>query len=246
MDVELFRIVLLVLAALGVIGIGVAVASLMAIRKALEEGALDSWVDSGTSQTGERSLTPPYEEPLATANAATLEPTIQAERAPITASQPAPATSAASPATGEGALGSTPDPAASIRSVLEQHGVGDPALTATLSQAAAAQVVEQPSSVESAFAAHADDPQEEPFQRDGRWWFKRGDELLLYDEATGEWQPVGGSPGAGGAGAGAVATQTASVPAVADQVATFWKCATCGAVNGSTAATCRMCFAARP
>ena len=26
----------------------------------------------------------------------------------------------------------------------------------------------------------------------------------------------------------------------------FWKCATCGAVNGSTTASCRMCFAARP
>jgi hypothetical protein len=26
----------------------------------------------------------------------------------------------------------------------------------------------------------------------------------------------------------------------------FWKCPTCGAVNGSTATSCRMCFAARP
>ena len=26
----------------------------------------------------------------------------------------------------------------------------------------------------------------------------------------------------------------------------FWKCPSCGAVNGSTASTCRMCFAARP
>ena len=25
-----------------------------------------------------------------------------------------------------------------------------------------------------------------------------------------------------------------------------WKCPTCGAVNGSTATSCRMCFTARP
>ena len=111
--------------------------------------------------------------------------------------------------------------------------------------------------MDSVFAAHADDPQEEPFQRDGRWWFRRGVELLLYDEASGQWQPApaeasdasgtAAAPVAGTAAqTAATATATASMPVVADQVSTFWKCATCGAVNGSTAATCRMCFAARP
>ncbi|HYP22470.1 MAG TPA: hypothetical protein VEV43_02755, partial [Actinomycetota bacterium] len=29
-------------------------------------------------------------------------------------------------------------------------------------------------------ASAEDDPQEQPFERDGRWWFRRGDELLVY------------------------------------------------------------------
>jgi hypothetical protein len=88
-------------------------------------------------------------------------------------------------------------------------------------------------------------PEEQPFERDGRWWFKRGDELLVYDEQTGQWTPApadapvtqavrhgssapGASPSAGGEGGG------------------FWKCPSCGAVNGATSATCRMCFTPRP
>jgi ribosomal protein L40E len=245
MDSELFRIVLLALAALGVLGIGLAVANLMAIRKALEEGAPD-WVAAGSGQGGDISPSAVHPDPVATTAAATPDPGFAREEATLDTSAPA-----AAGAEGPSSLGSTSGPAASIRSVLEQHGVGDPALAATLSQAAAAQVAAPSGGMESAFAAHADDPQEEPFQRDGRWWFKRGNELLLYDEATGQWQPVAGPPGASPGAAvagqtGGTATQTAPVPGVADQVATFWKCATCGAVNGSTAATCRMCFAARP
>ncbi len=91
-----------------------------------------------------------------------------------------------------------------------------------------------------------DMPEEQPIERDGRWWFKRGGELLLYDETTAQWVPApmpdspGGNEPAGNSngvefGGAAAATQSS-----------FWKCPSCGAVNGSTASTCRMCFAARP
>ena len=109
-------------------------------------------------------------------------------------------------------------------------------------------------------------PEEQPFEREGRWWFKRGNELLLYEEQQGQWVPapegaLGGA--AGGAGGGAPAPQqtgtiasafqsiTEAEPAPAPQAerqdsGSFWKCPSCGAVNGSTAASCRMCFTARP
>ena len=91
-----------------------------------------------------------------------------------------------------------------------------------------------------------DMPEEQPIERDGRWWFKRGGELLLYDETTAQWVPApmpeapgGGEPAGDSNGAefGGAAASTQS---------SFWKCPSCGAVNGSTASTCRMCFAARP
>jgi hypothetical protein len=143
-----------------------------------------------------------------------------------------------------------------------------------------------------------DEPEEQPFERDGRWWFKRGDELLIYDEQTGQWQPAP-SPSVQAlatnptsAQAGAITAEFAGLrddaprrtttPAATSPVETtaeptveaaasddseeeaavtspdepvqptrewesgsFWKCPSCGAVNGSTATSCRMCFAAR-
>jgi hypothetical protein len=165
-----------------------------------------------------------------------------------------------------------------------------------------------------------DEPEEQPFERDGRWWFKRGGELLVYDEVEGQWQPVAGSPASTpsavvtnptSAEAGAINAELASLsddspapyrgaettessageaesalgspsatpvvesaaPDATTEMATvgasdgdtpapgsseepvqpvqewksgsFWKCPSCGAVNGSTATSCRMCFAAR-
>jgi len=86
-----------------------------------------------------------------------------------------------------------------------------------------------------------DEPEEQPFERDGRWWFKRGGELLVYDEGTGQWVA------APGGSSGADATQSfATTPTVTStDVGEGWKCASCGAVNGSTATSCRMCFAPR-
>ena len=88
------------------------------------------------------------------------------------------------------------------------------------------------------------EPEEQPFERDGRWWFKRGGELLVYDEGTGQWVAAPGS----GASAATSATQGASTTVTTTTVADAgegWKCASCGAVNGSTATSCRMCFAPR-
>ena len=127
--------------------------------------------------------------------------------------------------------------------------------------------------------ADSEGSEEKPFRRDGRWWFRRDDELLVYDDASGEWLPsdagpressfvIGRDPApvAGVEPGSDLTRETASVTTkerdavsenagqvfpegeATEQLAasSFWKCATCGAVNGSTAASCRMCFAARP
>ena len=127
--------------------------------------------------------------------------------------------------------------------------------------------------------AASEESEEKPFRRDGRWWFRRDDELLVYDDASGEWLPsdagpressfvIGRDPApvAGVEPGSDLTRETASVTTkerdavsenagqvfpegeATEQLAasSFWKCATCGAVNGSTAASCRMCFAARP
>ncbi len=106
-----------------------------------------------------------------------------------------------------------------------------------------------------------EEPQEQPFERDGRWWFRRGEELLVYDEQTGQWLQVAGPPGglgrsaSSGEASGAVATETRTVTETAaahsqeqgaSSTRSFWKCASCGAINGAAASSCRMCFAARP
>ena len=106
----------------------------------------------------------------------------------------------------------------------------------------------QPAATPATTTLRGDEPEEQPFERDGRWWFKRGGELLVYDEGTGQWV-------ASGAGAAAAATpstagggQTTSLQtplATHSEAGEGWKCSSCGAVNGSTATTCRMCFAPR-
>ena len=226
MDGDLFQGVLLGLLALGLIVLVALLATLGGIRKALEQRA---------------------SQPAASNAGAGYQPQVT-DSAPVQEAAPAQAARPTATAAGGGQ-------ASTIRGVLEQHGLQEAQPTTTQAAPATQEPAQQEPVGDSVFAAHADDPQEEPFQRDGRWWFRRGDELLLYDEASGQWQPA--PEGAGGAAApaagGATATQTQPVattaqaaPAVADAVATYWKCPTCGAVNGSTAATCRMCFAARP
>ncbi|HYN35448.1 MAG TPA: Ran-binding zinc finger domain-containing protein [Actinomycetota bacterium] len=121
----------------------------------------------------------------------------------------------------------------------------------------------------------ASEEEEQPFEKDGRWYFKRDEELLVYDEGTGDWvaaestevgtvsdSPAWGTSGVSdGAGSDVAGESTAATEQsdaiesadagsdVAQEPAAaggFWKCPSCGAVNGSTASTCRMCFAARP
>ena len=111
-----------------------------------------------------------------------------------------------------------------------------------------------------------------PYEEDGRWWFRRGGELLVYDELTEQWVDPN-APTAVPAEpephvldearewdrAAAEATQApipepVSAPApIAETLesgpegsASHWKCPACGVINGSTATACRMCFAARP
>lgn len=102
-------------------------------------------------------------------------------------------------------------------------------------------------------------PEEQPFEREGRWWFKRGNEILLYDEQSGQWVPApeGALGGGSAASQPSVSSAFQSIQAAEPAPAStgtgerqdsggFWKCPSCGAVNGSTAATCRMCFTAKP
>lgn len=246
MDIELFQWVLLGLLALGVIVLLALLSTLGGIKKALEQRSSGGATELSSEPRGHAA-----EPDVTGGHETTTDETAGSELGTYPPSE-----QAATPAASSGR-------ADTIRSVLQQHGLGSEEQPSATQQPAAAQepAVTQPEEtgvVDSVFAAHADDPQEEPFQRDGRWWFRRGDELLLYDETSGQWQPapddpsvpatVGatGSTGDPAAEPGVQTTPVSTTPATADQVATFWKCPTCGAVNGSTAATCRMCFAARP
>lgn len=99
-------------------------------------------------------------------------------------------------------------------------------------------------------ALTGNEPEEQPFERDGRWWFKRGGELLVYDEGTGQWVAAPGSyTGASATGAapaaGTTTTETTTASAAPADSGEGWRCASCGAINGSTATVCRMCFTPR-
>ncbi|MQB00486.1 MAG: hypothetical protein GEU78_09385 [Actinobacteria bacterium] len=148
-----------------------------------------------------------------------------------------PATPAEEPMAASAPVAAQARPAATAHP-LEEASYGGAA------QPAAAQPGAAQPAARSAAPVAAEERQDEPFEKDGRWWFRRGDELLVYEESTGQWQPAGT---AGGDTAGG----TTQMPAVDETAAgteggAHWKCPTCGAVNGSTAASCRMCFTARP
>ena len=106
---------------------------------------------------------------------------------------------------------------------------------------------------------------DQPFEHEGRWYFRRGVELLVYEESTGQWVTapddvaLASAPTLSSATspdtaqtsgqtfgdiseAGEVSTEAAPT----EEAGQFWKCASCGAVNGSTADSCRMCFAPKP
>jgi hypothetical protein len=141
------------------------------------------------------------------------------------------------------------EPAATYGSTTPSYATEPPqtqeASTGFVSMADATPVAQTAAST-AGTSLRGDEPEEQPFERDGRWWFKRGGELLVYDEGTGQWvaSPSGASsatPAATSGAAGAVQTPVA----LRADTGEGWKCASCGAVNGSTATTCRMCFAPR-
>ena len=121
-------------------------------------------------------------------------------------------------------------------------------------------------SEQAAASEPADEPQEQPYERDGRWWYRRGEELLVYDEQTGQWLQVEGPSSRASGYADAAAQEQAGInpetrtgtiagagsseelqaeSAVGQSSSSFWKCSVCGAINGATASSCRMCFATR-
>lgn len=121
--------------------------------------------------------------------------------------------------------------------------------------------------LERAAVPPRNEPEEQPFERDGRWWFRRAGELLVYDERTGQWgaapeedpsqtvvsPAVAAFPGDAGESrapsahdSGDATTVTPVRRANADQEpadqGSFWKCRSCGAINDRAATSCRMCF----
>lgn len=136
--------------------------------------------------------------------------------------------------------GATAPAAAQARPAATAHPLEEASYDEAARAAAAQPAAAQPAAAQP---AAAQEPQDQPFERDGRWWFRRGDELLVYDESTGQWQPA---PGGGGTAGGTAQMPAAGAVATGAEAGGHWKCPTCGAVNGSTAATCRMCFTPRP
>ncbi|HEV3471782.1 MAG TPA: Ran-binding zinc finger domain-containing protein [Actinomycetota bacterium] len=98
-------------------------------------------------------------------------------------------------------------------------------------------------------ALTGNEPEEQPFERDGRWWFKRGGDLLVYDEGTGQWVAAGTaaatSSGTQTTAPEAATTTTTQTAGASAEVGEGWRCSSCGAINGSTATVCRMCFTPR-
>jgi hypothetical protein len=232
LDADLVRLLALGLLALIAIMLIAIVSSMGKLRKSIERAISERAPESRWSSPQEMAP-----EPHAEAVSVTHEPeAVRAEPEP----QPAAAVSAEPVAT------AAPEPI-QTQATAPEHAQA---------AAAPADIAPQPAAVEQQAAPAAqEEPQEQPFERDGRWWFRRGEELLVYEETSGQWVPAP-QQAAVTAPAGQPSPTTirdiaGSEPAPqqaepAPQQAGFWKCPSCGAVNGSTATTCRMCFAARP
>jgi hypothetical protein len=198
------------------------------------------------------------------------EPEPEPEAEPIVAQEPEPEPVVAQEPEPEPVVAQEPEPVVAEEPEPEPFVAQEP--EPVVAQGPTQAAFEEPKQV----GTEEEEPEEKPFQRDGRWWFRRDDELLVYDESSGEWLPSDAAAGSfqfasDHSSATADATDsglsrgTASVATrereetevsaerfaegeVTEQLAgpSFWKCSTCGAVNGSTASSCRMCFAARP
>jgi hypothetical protein len=235
MDENLFQLV-----TVGLLGVTLLVllVTLLTLNK------LTKKIDEGTPSASSRA---PHE-----AEAPTGAPPGQVALAPTggAAPEPAAATPAAqaspSPAT---ATGQEPEPVVEPK----EPGVTARAEDLTPVERTGTAAQEPQPATRTGFQ---DAPEEQPFERDGRWWFKRGDELLVYDEQSGQWEAAPANATATSpAPAVSGGDQTAAIPAASQETGpaqssedpgSFWKCTSCGAVNGSTATSCRMCFAPKP
>lgn len=205
-------------------------------------------LESGTTQTSAGAWTGTAAEDTSSWQSATApttsEPAPAAEAVGATSTEPTPAAANTGTAVAAAGPATTGGGAAAAESVQEPAATAAPGATTGAAGTAAAGT-----------AQAEDEPQEQPFERDGRWYFRRGDELLIYEEQTGQWVPA--PEASAGGGASPVAAQSAATGAVgggatvaaqtqtAAATGSFWKCPSCGAVNGSTAESCRMCFTAR-
>ena len=250
LDVDLVRFLALVLLGVIVLVLLVLLVTLSRVRKDLSE----------TLEALRSSAYQPSSGPAEAASQAAIAPSSaaaeplpahvhaeQAEAAAASASSPGPGVVAAQPAEQEVAQ-PEPEPVAAAQEPLAEPEPGP-------------EPEPEPEPEPAAVEAVVEEPQEQPFERDGRWWFRRGDELLVYDEATGQWvaSPQDAAPAAAPQPAGAMATTISGISGASQvsqqretqtvaepEAGGFWKCPSCGAVNGSTATSCRMCFAARP
>jgi ribosomal protein L40E len=227
----------LVLAALNLLVLLLAVAQLSKIRSALvERPAQARSSEPVTAEPAAAEAAPqPTAAPAETGKALTPGPTRQAEPAP----GPALGAQSAGGYAPQPASLSAEEPASIYGATAEPAAAAQEAVLVAHETVQAQSAAEEPIQAEPA-AQHtvpADEPQEQPFERDGRWWFRRGDELLVYEESTGQWvpAPVQRAP---------APTQTLAPAEM--HTASSWRCPHCNALNGATATSCRMCFSPRP
>lgn len=136
------------------------------------------------------------------------------------------------------------DPASAYRAPQAQPGQEVSTGFVSMTEATPATTTAQTAVGAATTGLRGDEPEEQPFERDGRWWFKRGGELLVYDEGTGQWVASATAAATGAPVSTSLGGTAAAVTPPAD-AGEGWKCSSCGAVNGSTATSCRMCFAPR-
>jgi len=237
MDENLFQVVTVALLGVTLLVLLVTLLTLNKVSKRLEDGA-GAPADSQALRDEHR-----HDEPA------------PSQTAPAQSSAPEPvAQTSAFPA----AQAAQPEPGAQQ---VQPEEAKEPARAEEPQPVAVAEApVQEPQQAQAA-TGFEDAPEEQPFERDGRWWFKRGDELLVYDEQSGQWEPAPTAPAAPSpappaapqagswqqSGASpAVSGQSEQAAQPAEEPGSFWKCPSCGAVNGSTATSCRMCFTPKP
>ncbi|MGH2774574.1 MAG: hypothetical protein ACRDJT_03965 [Actinomycetota bacterium] len=241
MDENLFQLVTLALLGVTLLVLLVTLLTLNKVTKRLEEG-VGAPAESHRPRDEDRQEEPAPSQ-AAPAETSTPEPVVQTSAFP--------AAQATEPAAKQ------PEPEVDKEPVRTEE---------PQPVAVADEDVQEPQEARAA-TGFEDAPEEQPFERDGRWWFKRGDELLVYDEQSGQWEPApaapttpspappvapqgeswqqsGASPGVGGQSD--VGGQSEQAARQAQEPGSFWKCPSCGAVNGSTATSCRMCFTPKP